>query len=136
LQNQKRYREVFENIVRLVASPEYEDITPSIIQGRCLQFIQLYARTPNTVLHALQTAPKLNKHAAALFFYVSVEYLKDAYGPVAIKVALQQKVFKPLAWTLHVTAGRVKNLCARAYARAFHEYDRTRSIIRRGFKRS
>jgi glycosyltransferase involved in cell wall biosynthesis len=132
LHNPKYYKEVYGRIIKLLASPEYEDIAGLMIRGRCLQFIQLHARTPLLTYRLLRDVEEPNSQVISLFLYITGEYLRERIGPKALSTLWQQGVISPVEAAVRVTKGLIKNLCDRAYARAFHEYDQLRSRIKKG----
>jgi hypothetical protein len=131
INNRSYYKEVFFRIIRLLVSPEYADVAPLMARGRSLQFILLHARSPIAVWRAIHSVKERNRYADTIFWYLTVEYLCETLGPNALCAVWQKNLVKPAKDVVHETQGLSKNLYDRIYARLFHEYDRTRSFIKK-----
>jgi hypothetical protein len=119
--NRHLYRQVFSKALALLASPGYEDVAKLAIRGRTLTAFELSVLTPFNAASVLRSLENKNSQARALFWHVTIEYCRLLLlsGPLALT-----RLASPGAYYL-------KNIWDRAFARAFHLYDRLRSAGRK-----
>ncbi len=118
--NFAKYSDVFSEFMRLLASPEYEDIAKLVIKADWLFTCPLMVRNPVTAMKAVNGVEKKNIHANALISMVARDFLRDS------AVFGARGSFELLIRPVLNGAGIVKNLGDQIFARAFHEYDRLR----------
>lgn len=134
LRNHELYKNVISRIIQDLAKPEYEDVTRLMIEGDCLKFVQPYACSPIVIGKALSEVKNPNQQIYNLFWYFTKRYIREIFSPETFSKLRREWIVSPIDKAFHNTRGILKNLLDRVYSRAFHNYDRGRSLIKNGLK--
>ncbi|MBX9686100.1 MAG: glycosyltransferase family 2 protein [Candidatus Obscuribacterales bacterium] len=136
------YRAIMQELLAVLASPEYEDIAEMIVFSRSFKAFQLEAFTPAFTWRALR--PHLhNRYAAYYLRHLTIEHFafmaKNAQAlPFALKSNLLSKhkgtTKQGFRDRLISCKYYLRNLWDRAFAHSFHRYDLMRSFLLRQFR--
>ncbi|MBY0548459.1 MAG: glycosyltransferase family 2 protein [Candidatus Obscuribacterales bacterium] len=136
------YREIMQELVAVLASPEYEDVAEMIVYSRSFKAFQLKAFTPAFSWRALR--PHLrNRYAGHYLRHLLIEHLAFvARNAPNLLFDLQATFSKKrrraskqeIRETLVSCKYYLQNVWDRTFAHSFHRYDRIRSFLLRQFR--
>jgi glycosyltransferase involved in cell wall biosynthesis len=130
LSNKKLYRQIFAEMLRLLAAPEYEDVARLIVKGHSLNLIDVPIRSPIFTAAILSNLKRPNGQVKNLFLYLIVDYFYD-FPKYIWQEITQSSLSIKLRESCTKLFHRLKNYLDRFYARSFHEYDKARSMIQK-----
>lgn len=137
------YREIIQELLAVLASPEYEDIAEMIAFSRSFKAFQLTALTPAFSWRALRKQLG-NRYAGYYLRHLTAEYLvfvaKNAPNLLFdLQATLSKKRTakaskREIRDTLVSCKYYLQNVWDRTFAHSFHRYDRIRSFLLRQFR--
>lgn len=135
------YRQIMQELIPILASPDYQDIARLIIFSQSFRAFQLEAFTPFFLWSVLRAQIPGNPYAMSYLLHLLVQHIRYRIKYTGARIFLsdlpsnffseparlskQQLIDLIISWKYYLG-----NIWDRVFARSFHNYDRLRSCLR------